>query len=424
MAAVRRAEVRVAVAIPGAVITVATVVTMEADTEGMMVAAAAMVVAEGTAAVVDMDVGDTGAAAAVEAATRIASCTLDNGGSHPAFCRSHPPSTFSSPRGLSTTITFRMRFPLLCLLVVFLLGRANGADRFFKKDDVIAFVGGEDMVVSSEDGFLETLLTRALPDYHLRFRNLAWEGDTVYAQFRDLNFPSWEEQLDKIGATVVVCQFGQMESLDGKDKLPEFIDAYQKLLGRFRGTKNRRIIIITPTPFSNNGGPAGLDLAAKRNPTLDLYREAICELAVKQADARLDDFRPPPQIRVPFDLLQTRDGVHLSSAGQWEAAQVFLDRLEIPHSLAGLGWRINDGGTLFPSSVEDLRQFIVAKNKLWFNYWRPQNWAFLFGDRTNQPSSRDWRDPSKRWFPAEREEFVPLIEAKEKEIDALAEKLK
>ena len=70
-----------------------------------------------------------------------------------------------------------------------------------------------------------------------------------------------------------------------------------------------------------------------------------------------------------------------------------------------------------------MRDLIVAKNKLWFNYWRVQNWAFLAGDRTNQPSSRDWRDPSKRWFPAEREEFLPLIEAKEKEIDALAAKL-
>jgi hypothetical protein len=70
-----------------------------------------------------------------------------------------------------------------------------------------------------------------------------------------------------------------------------------------------------------------------------------------------------------------------------------------------------------------MNQLIVAKNKLWFNYWRVQNWAFLAGDRTNQPSSRDHLDPSKRWFPAEREEFLPLIEAKEKEIDALAAKL-
>src|SRR5436190_24280655 len=106
-----------------------------------------------------------------------------------------------------------MRFPLLCLLaaLLFLDTAARAAEPFFKKGDVIALVGGEDMVVASECGYLELLLTRALPDYHLRFRNLAWEGDTVFEQRRELSFPTWEEQLDKIGATVVIVQFGQME---------------------------------------------------------------------------------------------------------------------------------------------------------------------------------------------------------------------
>ena len=98
----------------------------------------------------------------------------------------------------------------------------------------IALVGGEDMVVASEYGYLELLLTRALPDYQLKFRCLAWEGDTVFEQRRDLNFPTWEEQFEKIGATVVICQFGQMESLAGKEKLPEFVEAYQKLIERFQ----------------------------------------------------------------------------------------------------------------------------------------------------------------------------------------------
>lgn len=71
-----------------------------------------------------------------------------------------------------------------------------------------------------------------------------------------------------------------------------------------------------------------------------------------------------------------------------------------------------------------LTDLIAAKNRLWFHYYRPQNWAFLAGDRTNQPSSRDHLDPSKRWFPEELEKFVPLIDAKDAEIWALAKKLK
>jgi hypothetical protein len=44
------------------------------------------------------------------------------------------------------------------------------------------------------------------------------------------------------------------------------------------------------------------------------------------------------------------------------------------------------------------------------------NWAFLAGDRTEQPSSRDHRDQKIRWFPAEMNQFLPLIETKEREI--------
>jgi hypothetical protein len=48
------------------------------------------------------------------------------------------------------------------------------------------------------------------------------------------------------------------------------------------------------------------------------------------------------------------------------------------------------------------------------------NWAFLHGDRTEQPSSRDHRDPKVRWFPAEMEKFLELIDAEEARISILA----
>jgi hypothetical protein len=83
-----------------------------------------------------------------------------------------------------------------------------------------------------------------------------------------------------------------------------------------------------------------------------------------------------------------------------------------------------DGVAMADPREEALRQAIVSKNRLWERYRRPQNWAFLAGDRVTQPSSRDWRDPSKRWFPEEMEQFVPLIERKEKEVWDLAAKLK
>ena len=309
--------------------------------------------------------------------------------------------------------------PARCLLIGLLLclltGVARAEEPFFKKGDVIAIVGGEDMVALSEYGYLELLLTRALPDYHLRFRNLAWEGDTVFEQRRDLGFPPWEEQLEKIGATVVLCQFGQMESLAGKEKLPQFIAAYEKLLRRFGGGGKRRVVLLMPTRFDfemDGFSPKSEDDKIK-SARLSEYVLAIISLRTEGIDFGL----------IETGAGMTRDGIHLSIEGQVGFA-LQIEPLARPKDarVEGMGYSKKDG-TVYNRGLEPLRQLIIAKNRLWFDYWRVQNWAFLAGDRTNQPSSRDHLDPAKRWFPEERERFLPLIEAKEREIDALAQKL-
>ena len=299
---------------------------------------------------------------------------------------------------------------LVSLFILLFLPAARAAEPFFKKGDVIALVGGEDMVVASEYGYLELLLTRALPDYHLRFRNLAWEGDTVFEQRRDLNFPTWEEQLDKIGATVVIAQFGQMESLAGKEKLPEFIAAYEKLIERFSGGGKRRVVIATPT--------VAVDFSPEMRTAGD-YITAIVGFVHRRGlrvivGEMTDNVTP---------LAFKADKVHLTQEGHAHIAFGFADTFDVGYMHQGSRGMSRFAGIIESQANEPLRQIIIAKNRLWFDYWRPQNWAFLAGDRTAQPSSRDHLDPSKRWFPPEREAFLPLIEAKEKEIDALAAQL-
>ena len=45
----------------------------------------------------------------------------------------------------------------------------------------------------------------------------------------------------------------------------------------------------------------------------------------------------------------------------------------------------------------------------WFDFWRPMNWAFLEGDRDEQPFSRDPRDNRVRGLAIEMQDFLPLI---------------
>jgi hypothetical protein len=293
---------------------------------------------------------------------------------------------------------------------------AHAADTLWlHTNDVIAFVGGEDVVAMQQFGYVELLLARETAVKKLRFRNLGWEGDTAFEQKRDLNFPSWEETLSKIGATVVVAQFGQAESLRGRETLPQFREAAEKWLRRLAGT-DRRVIVLAPTPFDKPPG-ALPDLTAN-NATLALYSDELKELCQANQWRFLDPwksgFLPPTSI--------TRDGLHLNAEGQARVALHFAAHFSELRPTPRLSRDAKTGAISHPAT-EQLRQVIIAKNKLWFDYWRPQNWAFLAGDRTEQPSSRDHRDPKVRWFPSEMEKFLPLIEAKEKEIAELAANL-
>ena len=72
-----------------------------------------------------------------------------------------------------------------------------------RTNDVIVLVGGSTFVAENESGVLETALKLAHPGHALRIRNLAREGDTVYAQPREVNYPTLPEQVSRAGATVV-----------------------------------------------------------------------------------------------------------------------------------------------------------------------------------------------------------------------------
>jgi hypothetical protein len=276
----------------------------------------------------------------------------------------------------------------------------------FKEDDIVAFIGGADVATAQQTGYLESLLAIAHPT--VRFRNFGWEGDTVFAQPRDFNFPPLPEHIRKAGATVLFVQFGRMEAFGENTR--QFRAAYEKLLDALAQI-TPRLALVTPVPFERP--PAPLPDVSRRNSDLEKISATIREVAQERKLAVLDLFSALKDHAHPF----TDDGVQLTMKGHGIVAQAFARELGLDIKSPP---ELTDSGAWQDSRFEALRQSIITKNRLWFNYWRPQNWAFLGGDRTEQPSSRDHRDPKIRWFPEEMQKFQPLIAEKEKEITALA----
>lgn len=283
--------------------------------------------------------------------------------------------------------------------------------------ETIALIGGTEAVALAESGELEALLLMSFPQTRFHFRSLAWEGDTVFRQDRPLNFGSLEQQLRRVNAGTVFVMFGRQECLEGgrrkaeggSDGLAEFKEAFGKLLDTVaKVTPN--IVVIGPPPFEKKEPPLP-DLSIG-NQDLGDYSEMLHGIADRHGVIFADLVREVRLMRFSDGIRHwTSDGVTFNDFGRTALVSIFLKSLDTK-----FGWT----GDELPR-VRGLHSAIAAKNRLWHDYWRPSNWAFLFGDRTQQPSSRDPVNPQIRFFPAEQEKYLPLLKDAEEKVFKLVE---
>ena len=174
------------------------------------------------------------------------------------------------------------------------------------------------------------------------------------------------------------------------DQVEEFASAYEETLKQL-APYTERIVVVTPVPFEDPLN-LGLDLKA-RNGVLGKHAATIRRLAKKLDLPIVDLFRALNGKKV------TSDGQRLSRNGHWLAAQAFAKQLGYSRSIT----KISDTpkGGLKPASAEELRLAVRAKDVMWRQFWVPPNWAFLYGNRQTQPSSRSHTDRGYRWFPEE-----------------------
>ncbi len=274
-----------------------------------------------------------------------------------------------------------------------------------KKDEVVAFIGGGGMVKQVESGALESFLTHAAGDRAVFFRDLSWQADTVYQRQRPRNFGTQLEALDRVRASSVVAAFGQMEAMDGKARLPDFIAAYEAMLDEDVVPRTEKIVLVTPFPFVRQPDQPHIPYLIPHNEAIESYAAAIVKLAERRGWVAVD------MSQFNADGL-TVDGFQLTPEGQSQWAK------EVTRKLLG------DPAAVLPANWDAVHRQIHKKNTLWRRHWRPTNWAFVYGNRQTQPSSKDHRPDKPRWFPLELEAILPLIEEVEGEIFNLQTKAK
>ena len=284
--------------------------------------------------------------------------------------------------------------------------------------EALVILGGSNAAELARFGYFETLLAASYPGGALHLRNLAWPADTVYRQQRPRNFfssenPGYGERdgREPLAVDVAFLWLGQSEAIDGAETLDAFELAYREKLDLLQAYTGR-VVLVTPVPCED---PLGLGLdTEKRNRTLASVAATIRQLGKEKGLPVVDLFSRMKGQQV------TRDGLLLSRRGHLLAAQEIIRTLRRGKPGGILAGETRPDGKLQSQPAEDLRQAVLEKNRLWQQYWKPTNWAFLYGNRQTQPSSRDHRNNRVRWFPGELQGLLPLLDEADLKIHAAA----
>ena len=276
--------------------------------------------------------------------------------------------------------------------------RSQDQQRFALEDgDRVVLLGGGFIERDGIYGHVEAAMTAHWPAKRVTYRNLGWSGDTVFGTARSYFGPPQEgfdrlrAHLELLKPTVVVAAYGSVASFEGEAGLDRFAAGSKRMIGMIReATGGARLVLLSPPPFESKAAP--LPDMSEQNRILGLYRDRIRAIAEEEGCFFADAFA---EIGDASGL--TDDGVHYSPTGYAAIAEKLL---------VSFGWSPT---TVPTDQMEALRELIVAKNRLFFYRWRPQNETYLHGFRKHEQGNNAKEVP----------EFDPLVEAKDLEIAGL-----
>ncbi len=287
-------------------------------------------------------------------------------------------------------------------LIIVLLITSCGLDKEplipIQKNDSIALIGSNLCSRMMNYGHFETSMYMYYNDHQLHIRNMCDGGDTPGFRphsGRDLPwaFPgaekfqteyransrseghlaSHDEWLSNHKADIICAFFGYSESFEGpngiqnfKSELEAFID--HSLSQRYNGSTSPKLVLISPIAFEDLSEKMPLPSGAGINKNLQIYTEAMSEVALSKGVSFLDVFSPSKKWFKKSSQL-TIDGSQLNDEGY----KIFSEYLF--SSIFGVmdNYRA--------ANYEDVREVVLDKNWFWHNDFKIPNGVHVFGRR-------------------------------------------
>jgi glucose/arabinose dehydrogenase/azurin len=271
----------------------------------------------------------------------------------------------------------------LCFLTsLVILAQGHAAPLEIREGDHICLIGNtlaERMQFEGHNHW-ETLLHQRFPKHKLVVRNLAWSADEVALRPRAEGFGTPDDHLRFCKADVIIAFFGFNESFKGAAGLDHFKSDLEEWIKHTKGQDYSgkgapRIALVSPIAAEDLGNPdlpTGNEIKSL-NARLEIYRNAMREVAEKQSVVFADVFNAP---FLGGSLKLTINGVHLDTLGDEGFSLALNDALF-------QGQQLRKAVSPFiEAEAKALRREIETKSRLWYDRYRIVDSYYVYGGRS------------------------------------------
>ncbi len=301
-----------------------------------------------------------------------------------------------------------------------------------KSDTHISLIGGNLGSRMSYFDYFETELHLRNPEKNLIVRNMCDGGDTPGFRPHSARFTPWafsgaetfqspeltnssesegfldypDKWLTRNKTDVLITFFGFSESFYGasritnyKAELQAFID--HTLAQQYNGNSAPQLVMVSPIAYEDLSAKLDVPNGTSQNINLQLYANAIKEIAAKNKLLFIDAFTSSKKWYETNQENLTVDGIQLNDKG-YKILGEFLT-----NEIFGKQSRVSINESL-------VQEAVVEKNQMWLNDYKVPNGVHVYGRRYN-PFGTDN-------YPFEIEKIRQMVEIRDKAIWLAAQK--